>query len=302
MHHKLTCKQPEWVLLIWTQTHRWHYFVNIDNNSYTKQTKNNEKNKLFSKIANNEERIIEWKTTQHFTSSTLCSATILFQNVLHHLVSLKILHTTAHNDNVKKVLQMYWKTKKTLTTTVRNDMYPSIQNLCHEAHHGTQMLHVSTDHPWDVPAASLGSTCGEFSWFGQYLEMHKSVNLTEVKGSACRPQRQERMLLGRSQWSQWPPSSTCGGRSAPPGLFPGLNWATGGRRSLVREETKDPMVTMSELQSSTVERGEPSRRTDISAAIHQLCLLAPEELTDHEKQNSTKPCNLMEFEGCCREK
>lgn len=135
----------------------------------------------------------------------------------------------------------------------------------------------------------------------QDLERHKSVNLTEVKGSACRPQRQERMLLGRSQWSQWPPSSTCGGRSEPPGLFLGLNWATGGRRSLVREETKDPMVTMSELQSSTVERGEPSGRTDTSAAIHQLCLLAPDELTDHEKQNSTKSSNLMEFERCCRE-
>ncbi|KAG2460189.1 TCB1 transposase, partial [Polypterus senegalus] len=42
-----------------------------------------------------------------------------------------------------------------------------------------------------------------------------------------------------------------------------------GRRALVREVTKNPMVTLSELQRSSVERGEPSRRTNISAAIHQ---------------------------------
>ncbi|KAG2461409.1 TCB1 transposase, partial [Polypterus senegalus] len=42
-----------------------------------------------------------------------------------------------------------------------------------------------------------------------------------------------------------------------------------GRRALVREVTKKPMVTLSELQRSSVERGEPSRRTTISAAVHQ---------------------------------
>ncbi|KAG2465714.1 TCB2 transposase, partial [Polypterus senegalus] len=42
-----------------------------------------------------------------------------------------------------------------------------------------------------------------------------------------------------------------------------------GRRALVREVTKNPMVTLSELPRSSVERGEPSRRTTISAAIHQ---------------------------------
>ena len=40
------------------------------------------------------------------------------------------------------------------------------------------------------------------------------------------------------------------------------------RRALVREVTNNPMVTLSELQRSSVER-EPSRRTTISAAIHQ---------------------------------
>ena len=41
-----------------------------------------------------------------------------------------------------------------------------------------------------------------------------------------------------------------------------------GRRSLVREMTKNPMVTLTELQSSSVEMGEPSRKI-ISAALHQ---------------------------------
>ena len=38
---------------------------------------------------------------------------------------------------------------------------------------------------------------------------------------------------------------------------------------MVREVTKNPMLTLIELQSSTVEMGEPSRRTTISAALHQ---------------------------------
>ena len=41
------------------------------------------------------------------------------------------------------------------------------------------------------------------------------------------------------------------------------------RRALVREVTNNPMVTLSELQCSSVEKGEPSRTTTISAAIHQ---------------------------------
>ena len=38
---------------------------------------------------------------------------------------------------------------------------------------------------------------------------------------------------------------------------------------MVREVTKNLMVTLTELQSSSVEMGEPSRRTTISAALHQ---------------------------------
>jgi hypothetical protein len=33
--------------------------------------------------------------------------------------------------------------------------------------------------------------------------------------------------------------------------------------------TKNPMVTLTELQCSSVEMGKPSRRTTISAALHQ---------------------------------
>ena len=42
-----------------------------------------------------------------------------------------------------------------------------------------------------------------------------------------------------------------------------------GRRPLLREVTKNLMVTLTELQSSSVEMGEHSRRTTISAAHHQ---------------------------------
>jgi hypothetical protein len=42
-----------------------------------------------------------------------------------------------------------------------------------------------------------------------------------------------------------------------------------GRRALVREVTKNLMVILAELQSSPVAMGEPSRRTTISAALHQ---------------------------------
>jgi hypothetical protein len=38
---------------------------------------------------------------------------------------------------------------------------------------------------------------------------------------------------------------------------------------LVREVTKNPMVTLTELYISSVEMEEPSRRTTISAALHQ---------------------------------
>ena len=41
------------------------------------------------------------------------------------------------------------------------------------------------------------------------------------------------------------------------------------RRTLVRDVTKNPMVTLTELQSSSVEMGESYRRTTISAALYQ---------------------------------
>lgn len=44
------------------------------------------------------------------------------------------------------------------------------------------------------------------------------------------------------------------------------NW---GRRASVREVTKNPMVTLTELQRSCVEMGQSSRRTTITAALHR---------------------------------
>uniref|UniRef100_A0AAQ4RHL8 Transposase Tc1-like domain-containing protein n=1 Tax=Gasterosteus aculeatus aculeatus TaxID=481459 RepID=A0AAQ4RHL8_GASAC len=42
-----------------------------------------------------------------------------------------------------------------------------------------------------------------------------------------------------------------------------------GRGALVREVTRNPMVTLTELQRCSMKRGEPSRRTTISAALHK---------------------------------
>jgi hypothetical protein len=60
------------------------------------------------------------------------------------------------------------------------------------------------------------------------------------------------------------------------------NW---GRRALVKEVTKNPMVTLTELQSSSVEMGEPSRGTTMSAALHQSTFMV--EWPD-ENQSSVK--------------
>ena len=47
-----------------------------------------------------------------------------------------------------------------------------------------------------------------------------------------------------------------------------------GRWVLVREVNKNTMVTLTEVQSSSVEMGEPSRRTTISAALYKSGLLS----------------------------
>jgi hypothetical protein len=46
-----------------------------------------------------------------------------------------------------------------------------------------------------------------------------------------------------------------------PGAVRPAKLSNRGRRALVREVTMNPMVTLTELQSSSVEMGEPSRRT-----------------------------------------
>jgi hypothetical protein len=78
------------------------------------------------------------------------------------------------------------------------------------------------------------------------------------------------------------------------------------RRALVKEVTKNPIVALTELLSSSLEMGELYRTTTISVAFHQLglygrvarrkpllskwhmpaCLEAPTGLSDHKKQDS----------------
>ena len=46
-----------------------------------------------------------------------------------------------------------------------------------------------------------------------------------------------------------------------------------GRTVLVRELTKNQMVTLTELQRCFVKRGEPSRRTTMQHSINQACMV-----------------------------
>ena len=63
---------------------------------------------------------------------------------------------------------------------------------------------------------------------------------------------------------------------------------------MVRDVTKNPMVALTELQSFSVEMGEQSRRTTISAALHQsgLCGRSARRKTLLSKRQITV---LMEF-------
>ena len=73
--------------------------------------------------------------------------------------------------------------------------------------------------------------------------------------------------------TQWPPSflngrSLVGTTKTLPRAGRSAKLSNWGRRALVRDVTKNPMVTLTWLQSSSVEMGEPCRRTTISAALH----------------------------------
>ena len=81
----------------------------------------------------------------------------------------------------------------------------------------------------------------------------------------------------RQQWrsprTQWPPSFLKRRSLEPPRLFL-AKLSSRWRRALVREVTKNMMVTLTELQSSSVEIGESSRRTPFQKDNH-LCSTPP---------------------------
>ena len=59
------------------------------------------------------------------------------------------------------------------------------------------------------------------------------------------------------------------------------------RRALVKEVTKNLMVTLTELQSSFVEMGETSRRTSISAALHPSGFIVEWPVGSHSSVKGT---------------
>ena len=111
---------------------------------------------------------------------------------------------------------------------------------------------------------------------GAHLTVHVRAKKTshEVEGIVLRAPRQDCVkapIWGRVprnvciilKWKKFGTTKTLPRAGRPAKL------SNRGRRALVREVTKNPMVTLTELQSSSVEMGEPSRRTTISAALHQ---------------------------------
>ena len=64
------------------------------------------------------------------------------------------------------------------------------------------------------------------------------------------------------------------------------------RRTLVREVTQTPMTTLTELQHSLAEMGEPARRTTVSTALHQSGLhweSGQTESTPEKKAHDSTP-------------
>jgi hypothetical protein len=93
----------------------------------------------------------------------------------------------------------------------------------------------------------------------------------------------------------------------PPRLF--LELATKlsnrGRRVLVREVTKYPMVTLTDLQSSSVEMGELSNRTTIFAAPHPSGIhgrVARRKLLLSKRHNSPLGVKLLKESQTMRNK
>ena len=118
-------------------------------------------------------------------------------------------------------------------------IYISIQTLCYETWNWAQVHPVSIDHPVEI------------------LSRHRSGEGYQNISAALKV----------------PKNTVASTKLLPPRLFLELadqaklrNW---GRRALVREVTKNPKVTLTKLQSCSMEMGEPSRRTTISAALHQ---------------------------------
>ena len=153
----------------------------------------------------------------------------------------------------------------------------------------------------DVSTTWLEFTCGKFNWLDRhtpfYIRSHSWQCMSEQKPSQSKNQatmseelsvelRDRIVSRHRSgegyqktyaalkvpkntlaaiilKWKKFVTTKTLPRAGRPAKL------SNRGRRALVREVTKNTMVTLTELQSSSVEMGEPCRRTTISAALHQ---------------------------------
>ena len=166
-------------------------------------------------------------------------------------------------------------------------VYISIQTLCYETWNWAKVHLVYIDHHWDVHSTSLECTCGHDleRQTPVYIMSHSWQCKSEQKKELSIELRDRIVSRHRSGegyqnistalkvpkktvvsiiiiWKKFGTAKTLPRDGCPAKL------SNRGGSALVREVTKNPMITLTELQSSSVEKGEHSRRTTISAALH----------------------------------
>ncbi len=123
------------------------------------------------------------------------------------------LYSVRHNDSENRILEMsvnLLKRKK-----LKYHIYIRIQTLCNNTWNLAQVPPISLDHCRDVSTPWLESTCGKLNWLDMIWKstdlsikcpIHKCTSEQkpshEVKGTACRAQRQdciEAQIWGRLQ-------------------------------------------------------------------------------------------------------
>ena len=179
-----------------------------------------------------------------------------------------------------------------------NITWTSIQTLWYYPWNFTQVPPISLDHLWDVSPPWLETTSGKLNWLDRvwkgthlFIKGFTADNVYQSKNQTMRlkelPAELRYRIVEVQIWERLQknsaalkiPKSTVASiiltwkkfgtiRTLPRAGCP-VKLSNQGRKALVREVTKNLMVTLAELQRSCVEIGETSRRTTITAMLHR---------------------------------